>query len=522
MKRWALPALLALVAIFVLVAAGLAIAYTGGLFSPRETVAILHTNDFHGSMEGEKITVGDKSFVNGGSAYLAGFIDGFRQEYGGRVLVLDAGDIWQGTFPSNQDKGQTVVACLNLAGYDAAAPGNHEWDFGWEVLRDRAAEAKFPFLAANLVEEATGKTPPYLKPYTIKTVAGVRFGIIGLTYPSAAIIKASAVQGLKFSSGTEAVRKYLPEVRQQSDVVIVLSHLGLASSYPGQDGDTELAMAVPGIDIIVGGHSHVELRNARRVGDALIVQAGSKGKYLGRLELTIDKKTKKIVSAKTQDELVGVVSTKTIPNAAVAQIVQKRLDEAGAIMNRPLGESLVDMTESCYSGECLLGNLIVDAMRAANQAGDRPADVAMHNNAGVRSQLYKGPINYGQLYLVLPFDNVLEAVDLTGAQLLQILEKAVSGRPGNMLVSGLTYEFDQSKPIGERILKVTVGGQPLDPNKVYRVQTIDYLASGGDGQTTFTEGQNPVYGDPTVDVVAEYIRTHSPVSLKVEGRIVGK
>jgi 2',3'-cyclic-nucleotide 2'-phosphodiesterase (5'-nucleotidase family) len=353
-------------------------------------------------------------------------------------------------------------------------------------------------------------------------VGGVRFGIIGLTYPSSAIIKASAVQGLKFSSGTEAVRKYLPEVRQQSDIVIVLSHLGLASSYPGQDGDTELAMAVPGIDIIVGGHSHVELRNARRVGDALIVQAGSKGKYLGRLELTIDKKTKKIVSAKAQDELMGVVSTKTIPNAAVAQIVQKRLDEAGAIMNRPLGESLVDMTESCYSGECLLGNLIVDAMRAANQAGDRPADVAMHNNAGVRSQINKGPINYGQLYLVLPFDNVLEAVDLTGAQIRLILEKAVSGRPGNMLVSGLTYEFDQSKPIGQRILKVTVGGQPLDPNKVYRVQTIDYLASGGDGQTTFTEGKNPVYGDPTVDVVAEYIRTHSPVSPKVEGRIVGK
>jgi 2',3'-cyclic-nucleotide 2'-phosphodiesterase (5'-nucleotidase family) len=123
---------------------------------------------------------------------------------------------------------------------------------------------------------------------------------------------------------------------------------------------------------------------------------------------------------------------------------------------------------------------------------------------------------------VLPFDNVLEAVDLTGAQILQILEKAVSGRPGNMLVSGLTYEFDQSKPIGERILKVTVGGQPLDPDKVYRVQTIDYLASGGDGQTTFTEGKNPIYGDPTVDVVAEYIRTHSPLSPKVEGRIVGR
>jgi 5'-nucleotidase len=145
----------------------------------------------------------------------------------------------------------------------------------------------------------------------------------------------------------------------------------------------------------------------------------------------------------------------------------------------------------------------------------------MHNNAGLRARLARGPITYGALFQVLPFGNVMAALDLTGEQILAVLEKTVSGRPGNMVVSGMTYSLDQSRPIGERILKVTIGGQPLDPKKVYRVQTIDYLASGGDGQEAFTRGTNIVYGDPVIDVVAEYIKKNSPVNPPVEGRITG-
>jgi 5'-nucleotidase len=178
--------------------------------------------------------------------------------------------------------------------------------------------------------------------------------------------------------------------------------------------------------------------------------------------------------------------------------------------------------ENCYSGECPLGNLVADAMLAANQAGDKPADVSMHNNAGLRSRIAKGPITYGALFQVLPFGNVLAAVDLTGEQVRAVIEHTVAGRPGNMVVAGMTYTFDQSKPIGQRVLQITIGGKPLDPKKVYRVQTIDYLASGGDGQVAFTEGKNVVYGDPCIDVVADYIQKHTPVNPKVEDRIVGK
>jgi 2',3'-cyclic-nucleotide 2'-phosphodiesterase (5'-nucleotidase family) len=144
----------------------------------------------------------------------------------------------------------------------------------------------------------------------------------------------------------------------------------------------------------------------------------------------------------------------------------------------------------------------------------------MHNNGGIRADLPKGPISHGQLYAVLPFDNQLMTMDLTGAQVLRILEHSVAERAGNMLVAGMAFGFSMSEPVGQRILEATAGGEPLDPERVYRVVTIDYLASGGDGQETFLEGTNVVYGDGEVWAVADYVREHSPVEPEVEGRIV--
>jgi 2',3'-cyclic-nucleotide 2'-phosphodiesterase/3'-nucleotidase len=456
--------------------------------------------------------VGSQSFENGGLANVAGYIDKWRAANPKGTLVLDAGDIWQGTFVSNQSEGRIMIEIMNTVGYTAAAPGNHDFDFGQDILKARVAQARFPFLAANIVEEASGKTPSWLKPYMITKAGSLRVGVIGLGYPGTPIIsKPANVKGLRFLPGPNAVRQYLDVVRQQSDIVVVLSHLGLAD-------DEKLAAEVPGIDVIVGGHSHVVQTNARRTGQTIIVQAGSNAKHIGKLELTYDWRQRKIIGSTQENEVVPVVNTTVTPNAAVAALVKTKVQEASTILNKPLGESLIEM-ENCYSGECPMGNLITDAMRAANQAGDRPADVAMHNNAGLRARLPKGPISYGALFQALPFGNIMAALDLTGEQILAILEHTVAGRPGNMVVSGMTYSFDQSRPTGQRILKATIGGQPLDPKKVYRVQTIDYLASGGDGQATFTQGKNIVYGDQVIDVVAAYIKKNSPVNPQLEGRI---
>ncbi len=480
-----------------------------------ETLTIIHTSDMHGYLEPEKVSVGSQSFESGGMANIAGLIDNWRAVDPKRTLVLDSGDIWQGTYISNQSQGEVMIESMNIARYDAAAPGNHDLDFGQDVLKARIAQARFPFLAANIVEEATGQPPSWLKPYIITTLGKVRVGIIGLGYPGTPFIsKPSNWQGLRFLGGPESVSKYLDAVRKQADIVVVLSHLGMGD-------DEKLAAAVSGIDLIVGGHTHIVQTNPKTVGQTIIVQAGSNTKNIGKLELVYDRSVKKITSYTVRNEVSNVVSGKIKPNAAVDALVKQKAKEAEATLNKPLGETMVYL-ENCYSGECPLGNLVADAMLAANQAGPTPADVSMHNNAGLRSRIAKGPITYGALFQVLPFGNVLAALDLSGEQVLAVIEKTVAGRPGNMVVAGMTYSFDQSRPIGQRVLQITIGGKPLDLKKVYRVQTIDYLASGGDGQNAFKDGKNVVYGDPCIDVVADYIQKHSPVNPKVEDRIVGK
>jgi 2',3'-cyclic-nucleotide 2'-phosphodiesterase (5'-nucleotidase family) len=476
---------------------------------------IIHTNDMHGYLEPERIAVGSRSFASGGMASIVGAIEQWRAANPKRTLVLDAGDIWQGTYISNQSEGQVMIEIMNMAGYAATAPGNHDFDFGQGVLTARIAQARFPFLAANIVEESSGQIPSWLKPYLIVTLDDLRIGIIGLGYPGTPFIsKPQNVQGLAFLPAAESVAAYLGAVRQQADMIVVLSHLGLAD-------DEKLAADVAGIDLIVGGHSHVVQTNPKQVGKTLIVQAGGNTKNIGKLDVTFDRAKQQITSYTLTNEVVAVVSNTMKPNAAVDNLVKAKAAEAEVTLKKPLGEALIAM-ENCYSGECPLGNLIADAMLAANQAGPRPADVSMHNNAGLRAPLAKGSITYGALFQVLPFGNVLAALDLTGQQIWDIMEKTVAGRPGNMVVAGMTYTFDQSRPIGSRILSITIGGQPIDRKKVYRVQTIDYLASGGDGQETFKDGANVVYGDPCIDVVADYIKKHSPINPKVEGRIVGK
>jgi 5'-nucleotidase/UDP-sugar diphosphatase len=187
-------------------------------------------------------------------------------------------------------------------------------------------------------------------------------------------------------------------------------------------------------------------------------------------------------------------------------------------MNLPIGQTARALQPQ-RSGKSALGNLVVDAMLAADLSDGTQADIAMHNNGGIRAALPKVAVTYSQLYAILPFDNQLIALDLAGRQVLQILEHSVAQQPGKMQVAGLAFRYNSARPEGQRVVEATVGGEPLDPDKPYRVVTIDYLVGGGDGQGTFLEGTNPTYGDAEVWAVAEYIRAHSPVDPKVEGRI---
>jgi 5'-nucleotidase/UDP-sugar diphosphatase len=479
---------------------------------PTETIVILYTNDFHGAVEPEETQGSGGTVEEGGLVNLVSLIDQLRAEHPGRTLLLDAGDTFQGSYVSNSTQGELVMDAMNVAGYDGWTLGNHEFDWGQEALRARIAQAGFPVLAANIVDQVTGEPWDQVQPYAIVEVGRLKIGILGLTYPDTpAINRPENVAGLEFEQAEETVRRYLPELQEQADLIVVLSHLGY-------DGDLALAKAVDGLDLIVGGHSHMFLESPRNINNTLIVQAGAKGQVVGRLELTVDVDTGEVVDFSSRKVLVPVTGNAAAVNEEVKSLVDAALAEAAETIEQPIGETAVALQPQS-TGEFALGNLVVDAMLAADVDG-QTADIAMHNNGGIRAPLPKGPISFGQLYAVLPFDNQLMALDLTGEQVLRILEHSVSNSPGKMLVAGMTFRFDMSRPAGNRIVEAAIAGVPLDPARLYRVVTIDYLASGGDGQETFLEGINPAYGDTAVWAVAQYIQDHSPVHPKVEGRIV--
>jgi 5'-nucleotidase/UDP-sugar diphosphatase len=447
----------------------------------------------------------------GGVALMAATATQLRARAPDRTLLLDAGDTWQGTFISNADKGAALVQVMNRMGYDAQALGNHDFDWGQDVLRSRAREASFPFLAANVVDVASGAVPGYAKPYVVKDLGVTRVAIVGIANPGTpAINKPNNVSGLRFLPAADAVRRHLPEMRAQADVLIALSHIG-------RDDDLALAQQVPELDLIIGGHSHTALTTALTQGRTTIAQAGSSASFLGRLEVTIDA-SKRVAGVARSDALISLVSGRIDPDPEVAKIVAARASETRALTERVVGKTLVDL-ESQSAGEFPLGNLIVDAMLDYCRAKGWQSHLALHNNSGIRSGLSAGDITYGEIYRVLPFDNAIVNLELSGAQVSRILERTVSGRPGNLLIAGGAYSFRAGAESGKRLASVTIQGAPLDPAARYRVCTIDYLALGGDDQTTFREGTNLIYGDLAADVVADYLLRRSPVSPKIEGRI---
>ncbi len=484
-------------------------------------VTLLHTNDMHGYLEGQMLTGSDgKSFEFGGLPHALGTIARLKREAAGPVLLFDTGDLWVGTLASNRDQGKTIIAAMNAIGYDAMTLGNHDFDQGVAVVQARASEARFPILIANIVEASSGKVPGWAKAYIVKEIAGIRFGIIGVAYARTPGIssKVKELQAFKFIDELETLRQILPEVKRQADVIIVLSHAGF-------DADQRIAEALPDINVIVGGHTHTELRTPKVIGNTIIVQAGARAQHIGRLELTIDRASKRIVDYTRNNLLVAVVSNKAETPQDIAAMFDKLIAEGRTATRRVIGETAIDLLRAYTpdgrtSGEHPAGNLVVDAMLWANQAGDTPADVAIHNNAGIRADIPRGPITYGQLYEMLPFDNVLVAMDLKGEHIKAVLEVAASCPRVNTLVAGMSFTYNCALPAGNRISNILIRGKPMELQKVYRVQTIDYLANGGDGQVAFKEGTNLIYGDPVVDVVAAYIMQNSPVRPRVEGRIV--
>jgi 5'-nucleotidase/UDP-sugar diphosphatase len=508
MKRWTAAALYILFTFFLSIQAQ----------AQSLELRILYVNDFHGFAEAYK-PFGSQEPL-GGVAYLAGKVKALREEK--PTLLLAAGDMIQGNNWANMSQGESVIELMNAMQFDAMVLGNHEFDFGKAELKKRMSEASFSILGANV------EGLDQLKPFVIIKRGGVRTGIIGIvTEETPVATHPRNVSGIKFLTSADIVEKSVRELKNQADIIIVLSHIGHAA-------DRVLAEKVKGIDVIVGGHSHTKILKPVRIGETLIVQAWEHGKALGVLDLTI--REGKVVGYDGRLEEVRPQLGKG--DQGILALVEKYERKVDTVLNARVGEAAIDMDgENVRRRETNLGNFITDIMRHASNA-----DAALINGGTIRTSMKQGEVRIKDVYSVLPFDNYIVAITLTGKQIAEALEHGVSGveqGEGRFpQVAGLTFTYSPSAPKGKRIREILIAGKPLDPDREYSVATNDFLAVGGDGYRSFAEavkssktfsvvggmlqGEKVVYSDSgrwLRDVVVEYIKEKGTIAPRREGRI---
>ena len=448
---------------------------------PMPRLRVLSTNDFHGSLLATRPDFAGGREV-GGAAALTALYRAEAEGFGGPTVRVSGGDIYQGTPVSNLTDGRATIAFYNAAGYDAAALGNHEFDWGIQTLSERAAQATFPLLAANVFVAGTDSVPPWTAPVA-RIIArsgdgsdSVRVGVIGLaTEETPYVTRRSNVAHLEFRDPVSAVDEWVPRLREEGhDFVIVIGHVGAvcddASACEG-----ELIDIARGVrnrpDLIVGGHTH---RAVMTIVDGVpIVEAGARGTRYSVTDLWRvageDRPRVRIRGLPTAyADLVP-------PDSAVGALVAAALAEIGPRVDAVVTTLAEPLERS--GAEYALGRLIADAQRAQSRA-----DIALMNNGGIRDGLPAGDVTWGMLYQVQPFENRMVRLRLTGAQVLETLETGLADGAPDLHASGVRVEYDPSRPAGDRVVAARLDdGAPLDPGATYWVAVNDFMAQRGDG-----------------------------------------
>lgn len=471
---------------------------------------IVGTNDFHGALASKRQADGS---WEGGLALLTGYVDNLRRENRGRVIWLDAGDEFQGSIESNSTEGAIVVRAFNAAGVTAAAIGNHEFDFGAVgpddsrgdprgALRARIAEARYPFLTANIVQRSTGRSPfEHGTGSILRKVAGIRVGVIGVTTTTAGVTTwPPFVRDLELTDLRTAVLREAAELRQRgAEVVLLIAHAGIKcdDSAPCEGELADLLHALPPetVDAVVSGHSHSVVE--ARIGGVPVVQAQWKGKFINVIDLPFDRVARRVVRENIRIEGPIVVRAPAIfhgravkPDPAVERILRPVLLRVKSTRERVLAtaERPLDLSEE---RESAMGNLVTDALRELSGA-----DVAILNAGGIRAALSAGPITFGAAFEALPFENKVAVLRVSGRELKTILRVAESGAMGYFPVAGLRLTIDTCErcPADDldddgriadweinRLVAVTRDdGSPIQDKGEYTLATTDFVLQGGD------------------------------------------
>ncbi|HET7506218.1 MAG TPA: 5'-nucleotidase C-terminal domain-containing protein [Kofleriaceae bacterium] len=475
------------------------------------TISILGTNDLHGALE--RLPV------------FAGFVANLRAARaadGGGVLLLDGGDMFQGTLESNLAEGADVVRAYNHIGYAAAAVGNHEFDYGpvgpavtaasaaedpRGALKARASEARFPFVVSNIVDAATRQRIdwPNMPASTMVEVAGIPVGIIGASTESTPYTTMPAnFAGLAVAPPGPALAEQAAALRARGARLIVATmHIGTsckeldhpedASSCDRAEELYKLLADLPrgAVDVIVGGHTHAGV--AHMIDGVAVIESFSSGRAFGRVDVQIDADGKlagvhidrphRLCAADKDGNAVAVSACEpgdyegkpVVVDPEVQNIVDAAMARAGERRKEKLGVRLVDTIRKAWAVESPEGNLMSDLMLAA-----RPdAQVSVTNGGGLRADLPAGELTYGQLFEAVPFDNRFALVDLTGRDLRTLVTTNLSRGGGILSWGGLTARARCKA--GQLEVQIRVRGKPLDDAARYKLATSDFLASGGDG-----------------------------------------
>ncbi len=397
---------------------------------------------------------------------------------------------------------------MNALDYDAIAVGNHELDHGVEVLAEMIKGEDVPALAANVYQSEGGPRVEWCGPYKIATVGDLRVGIVGLLTPSTPSITHKDASKLYFQNPGEALGRARKELEGKVDWILPITHLGVTN-------DRRLAKAHPDLDLIIGGHSHTYLKQGVTQGETLIVQSGSKASAVGRVDLWFDAETHELLECSGQlIDLLGEAASED-RNASVEEVCSALVKRGEEEMNQVVGslaEPLVRAFRKTHSSPG--GNFIADQIRAA-----MGADVAFQNRGGIRCDLKQGPVTRRGLFELLPFGNYLKLLEMTGADLEACLRASVEGTAHTGLeVSGMTVLWSNADK-GYRLDGLVIAGEPLDPDRKYRVATNNFLAGGGDGYEIL-KSQSVLREDPRRirDVLEEHFRSVGEVQLPAEDR----
>lgn len=474
-------------------------------------LTILHTNDTHGHLRPFSYpdTFDSTSPLArlkarrdiGGAARRSTLVKQIRQEKGRETLLIDAGDICDGTPFSTEYQGDADIAAMNAIGYDLACPGNHEFNNTLPQVRKMIADAQFPLVCANVTVKADGK--PLYAPYVVKEIGTAKVAFFGLLTYSARTYPA-ARNDLVVEPPIEAARRLVPELRKRADLVVAVTHIGV-------EEDRQLATAVDGIDVIVGGHSHTLLpaplfigsvpsTHPHSVNGTVIVQNHQWGGTLGRLDLTLRRSEEGAWAVQKYSGRLLPITSSVPEDPAVAAVVERYWKPIAPKYEERLGEAADDFAKR--GPDYAEYHFVADALR--ERMG---TEFHLENMGGVRAPLIKGPITYGDLVRLDPFSNTIVTFKATGRQIKEML---VRFRPA---VSGLRYVLDDG-----RLTETTLNGQPLEDDRVYFGSTNSFFAQ------TVLEGipEKTDTKRARLEALRDYLRAHKVIRPAYDGRRILK